>query len=116
MQASISVNNRIRVLREARGLSLEALAEEARTTNQQISLLETGKRRLTVEWLLRLAPPLKCHPWELVASDLPQASLPQEIRLVERFRALPASQQNALLYLMDAMVETAAPPELSNVG
>lgn len=33
-------------MREARGISLEALATEAGTTNQQVSLLETGKRRL----------------------------------------------------------------------
>lgn len=48
------MDNRIRAFREARGQSLEALAAEAGTTNQQISLFETGKRRLTVEWLLRL--------------------------------------------------------------
>ena len=40
------MDNRIRVLREARGLSLEELAAEVGTTNQQISLLENGKRRL----------------------------------------------------------------------
>ena len=95
-------------MREARGISLEALATEAGTTNQQVSLLETGKRRLTVDWLLRLAKPLKCHPWELVASDLPQPPQAEEIRLITRFQALSHGQRSALLRLMDAMVEPTA--------
>jgi len=102
------VENRIRVIREARGLSLDALAAEAGTTNQQVSLLETGKRRLTVDWLLRLAKPLKCHPWELVASDLPRAPAAEEIRLIARFHALSQGQRGALLRLMDVMVEPTA--------
>lgn len=102
------MENRIRVMREARGLSLEALAAEAGTTNQQISLLEAGKRRLTVDWLLRLALPLKCHPWELVASDLPQSPRAEEIRLLDRFQRLSVGQRGAVLHLMEAMVEPAA--------
>jgi transcriptional regulator with XRE-family HTH domain len=95
-------------MREARGLSLDALATEARTTNQQVSLLETGKRRLTVDWLLRLAEPLKCHPWELVASDLPRPPQAEEVRLITRFQALSRGQRSALLRLMDVMVEPTA--------
>ena len=98
------MDNRIRMLREAWGLSLEALAAEAGTTNQQISLLESGKRRLTVDWLLRLSHALTCHPWELVAEDLPKPLLPEEIRLLERFRNLTNAQQGGLLAFMDALV------------
>jgi antitoxin component HigA of HigAB toxin-antitoxin module len=58
--------NRIRELREARGLTLEDLAHRVGTTNQQISHLELGKRQLTVEWLRRLAKALDCHPWAIV--------------------------------------------------
>ncbi|QNK03478.1 helix-turn-helix transcriptional regulator [Dyella telluris] len=107
-KAASYVENRIRVMREARGLSLDTLATEAGTTNQQVSLLETGKRRLTVDWLLRLAEPLKCHPWELVASDLPHPPAAEEIRLITRFQALSGGQRSALLRLMDAMVEPTA--------
>lgn len=92
-------------MREARGISLEALAIEAGTTNQQVSLLETGKRRLTVDWLLRLAEPLKCHPWELVASDLPGPPQADEVRLIAQFQALSGGQRSALLRLVDVMVE-----------
>lgn len=95
-------------MREARGLSLDSLATEAGTTNQQVSLLETGKRRLTVDWLLRLAKPLKCHPWELVASDLPRPPQAEEIRLIAQFQALSRDQRSALLRLMDVMIEPTA--------
>jgi transcriptional regulator with XRE-family HTH domain len=97
------VDNRIRVLREARGLSLEELAAEVGTTNQQISLLENGKRRLTVEWLVRLSKALTCHPWELVAGNLPQPMRPTDIRLLERFRGLAEPQQDALLQFLETL-------------
>jgi len=104
------VANRIGVLREARGLSLEALAIEAGTTNQQISLLESGKRRLTVDWLLRRSKALACHPWELVAEDLPEPLAPAEIRLLERFRGLTSTQKNGLLAFLNTDTEAVARP------
>lgn len=97
-------------MREARGISLEALAAEAGATNQQVSLLETGKRRLTVDWLMRLAEPLNCHPWKLVASDLPEPPAAEEIRLISGFRTLSCDQRSALLRLIDAIVEPTADP------
>jgi len=54
------------VLRELQGLTLEELATRVHTSNQQISHLEMGKRRLTLDWLLRIAAALDCHPWALV--------------------------------------------------
>lgn len=61
--------NRLRELREARGLTLADLAERLGTTNQQISHLELGKRQLTVDWLRRLGEALGCHPWAIVEKD-----------------------------------------------
>lgn len=99
------MDNRIRAFREAQGLSLEGLATTARTTNQQISLLETGKRRLTVDWLLRLADALQCHPWELVSSDLPQPLGARDIHLLHTFQGLTESQQSALLKFLESFRE-----------
>ena len=61
--------NRIRELREARGLTLDELALRVGTTNQQISHLELGKRQLTVTWLKRLGVALGCHPWAIVEDE-----------------------------------------------
>jgi transcriptional regulator with XRE-family HTH domain len=60
------LSNRLQELREARGLTLRALAELVGTSNQQLSHLELGKRQLTADWLVRLATALNCHPWEIV--------------------------------------------------
>ena len=94
------MSNRIRAFREARGLSLDSLARLAGTTNQQISLLETGRRRLTAEWLQRLGKALDIHPWSLVSEDLPSNLNHQEIRLLEAFQRISTAQQEALLQLV----------------
>lgn len=97
------VSNRIRAVREARAMSLEALAERVGATNQQISLLENGKRRLTVDWLQRLAAALKCHPWLLVSDDAPAPLQSLEIRLLEAFRTLELEHRKALVLLATSM-------------
>jgi len=99
-----SANNQIRAVRKAQELSLETLAALVGTTNQQISLLETGKRRLTVEWLIRLAKALSCHPWALVADDLPKQMRPEDLRLLDRFRRMTGSQQIELLRFLEAII------------
>ena len=60
--------NRIAELRQARGLSQEDLAKRAGTTNQQVGRLEAGTRRLTVEWMGRIARALGVAPAELLPS------------------------------------------------
>jgi phage repressor protein C with HTH and peptisase S24 domain len=62
--------NRIAELRQARGLSQEELAKRAGTTNQQVGRLEVGARRLTVEWMNRLAKSLGVAPAELLVSGV----------------------------------------------
>jgi len=115
----LSGNNRVKAFREARGLSLDGLAGLADTTNQQISHLETGKRRLTVEWLQRLGSALGCHPWELVSDDLPQNLGREELHLLEAFQRMSAEQRKALLQLVDAISPMKAidrPMRVGSVG
>jgi transcriptional regulator with XRE-family HTH domain len=66
--------------RHQRGMSLQELAEKMGTTKSQVDKLEKGERRLTVEWLLKMAEALHLSPatvfgaeqesssWETVAS------------------------------------------------
>ena len=102
------MDNQIRAFREARGFSLDRLAALVDSTNQQISHLETGKRRLTVDWLKRLGTALGCHPWELVAGNLPRSLAPEEIHLLDAFRALASAQRIALLQFVDAFAPLVA--------
>lgn len=66
MVIEIMARNRIAELRQARGWSQEDLARHAGTTNQQIGRLESGARRLTVDWMERLARPLGVTPQDLL--------------------------------------------------
>jgi len=110
----MSTKNRIKIMREARGWSLEMLASQSSTTNQQISALETGKRRLTVDWLIRLSTALNCHPWELVNHVLPKPPASHEVLLLERFRDLSGDQQRALLELLGTLSKTPPSRRLSS--
>lgn len=67
------MQNKLRVLRLAKGLTLEQLAEAAGTSHQQVLRLEKGERRLTVDWMVRLAQPLGVEPKDL----LPDPTTPQ---------------------------------------
>lgn len=55
MCAMNDVLGRIRKLRQEKGYSLQQVAELSGTTKSQIDKLEKGERRLTLEWLERLA-------------------------------------------------------------
>jgi transcriptional regulator with XRE-family HTH domain len=98
------MKNRIRELRTARGLTLKELARRVSTSNQQISHLETGKRRLTVGWMERIADALDCNPLELLEEELHLRN-ERERALVELFRGLSEEQKEAFLQAAAALAK-----------
>ncbi len=48
------MKNNLRDLRKARGLTLKQVADGIGTSNQQISGLEMGTRRLNEDWIIKL--------------------------------------------------------------
>lgn len=62
--------NRIRELRTERRLSTYDLANLVGTTQPTIHRLETGKRKLTVDWMRRIADALGVAPEDLIAPTL----------------------------------------------
>lgn len=74
--------NRIREIRQKRGLSVAELASRVGTSQPQLTRLETGQRRLTEDWLRRLAKALDVEPAELIASvtiaELSEEAVPYE--------------------------------------
>lgn len=66
--AKYQTMNRIRELREASRISSYELAERVGTTQSQISRLETGERRLTEDWMRRIARALNVAPSDLIAT------------------------------------------------
>ena len=73
------MSNRLREFRDLAGLSMQALADRVGTTAPQINKLEKGERRLTLDWMTRLATALGIDPRDLLPAgrSLP-ATLPQE--------------------------------------
>lgn len=69
--------NRIRELRNSRGLTLEALAERIEATHATVQRLEAGRIQLTSSKIFALSRELKCHPGELFA-PLPTVRDPDE--------------------------------------
>lgn len=63
------MKNRIKELRRSQGLTLQRLADLIGSTPQQINRLERGDRRLTTEWMERVASGLDVHPTELIADE-----------------------------------------------
>jgi transcriptional regulator with XRE-family HTH domain len=89
------MKTRLKELRKAKGLTLSALAERTGTSNQHISHLENGRRRLTTEWLDKLARELQCHPFDVLEPDVPYLSA-QEDFLLRVFRELTPAQKAAI--------------------
>lgn len=104
------MENRLRYWRKLRRLSQDRLAELAGTSTQQISRLERSDRKMSLEWLARLAPVLGVAPAELLDDGAldggPGPKEPQfiedpaEIALVAFWRRLDHSQKKLLLGLM----------------
>jgi transcriptional regulator with XRE-family HTH domain len=98
------MENRIRELRKTQGLTLQELAGRVGTSNQQISQLETGRRRLNVDWLERLSKALGCHPLELL-DDGVMAQTEQEKAMLGLFRGLSNEQKEAFLKATSALAK-----------
>ncbi|PWC53058.1 transcriptional regulator [Azospirillum sp. TSH7] len=89
----------MRELRQAAGLSQEKLAELAGTSQPQINKLETGQRKMTVDWAVKLARPLGVEPALLLGLDVPAAPpavhRPARPALAPLLRTAPVPQAQA---------------------
>jgi len=58
--------SRLKELRKAAGLTQKGLAKLLGVSDQQVSLLERGERRLSTYWMERIAPHLNVQPHEII--------------------------------------------------
>lgn len=72
---------RIYELRKARGMTLAQLAEKTGSTAQQIGRLEKGERRLTTEWMEKIAHALEVLPEDLMSPNHGERVVIPEINL-----------------------------------
>jgi transcriptional regulator with XRE-family HTH domain len=106
--------NRIKEIRESRGLSQEALAKEVETSQPQIRRLENGERSLTEKWMRKIAEALDVHPADLLTVTA-SAGFTQDIKPVEvPLGAINSQLKNFGLYpmeiLTDAVERSGNPP------
>lgn len=94
--------NFIKEIRNAQGLTLEQLADKVGTTPQQINFLEAGKRKLTWEWMQRVANALECHPLDLVEGPaVPKDN--DEKELLKKFRGLEDRERQMFSHMLDGL-------------
>jgi transcriptional regulator with XRE-family HTH domain len=73
----------LKTAREQKGLSQQALAKLAGTSQAQIARLESGARRLTPDWAVRLAKHLDISPNDLVLITRAEAQIALEVLSLE---------------------------------
>ena len=98
------LENKLRLWREFRQMTQEQLAEEIGTTAAVISLLESGKRRLSLKWLLKLAPALRTTPGFLI--DHNPEDLPTEV--LEVWADIPEQQQEQAIAILKTFAKKAS--------
>jgi transcriptional regulator with XRE-family HTH domain len=87
------INNRLRSVRESHDLTAKQVAEKVGTTEVQICRLETGERKLTVDWLLRLCGALDVTADEIV--DIP-------VKGINKTECDPTLLDSAIGFLLEA--------------
>jgi len=103
------MGNRLKMLREARGLTQEALGELIGMTHTAIQRLESGNRGLTEERVWQLAKALDVHPGELFA-PLPATGLddPIEARAARVARRLAHRERDIWMTMGAALMKEKA--------
>jgi len=94
------MENRLRQLREAKKLTQGELASRIGTTGDQISRLESGERRLTVNWLSRLERGLECDGVEILGGV---KLSPRERRWLDYFQSMSEFEQHRWLRALAAL-------------
>ena len=104
------VGQRVRELRQRQGLTQVKLAKSLGTSQAALSQVEHGRRGLTVQQVVKLARALGATPNEILGDGKrarPRAK-PKNGRILRRLyriEKLPQSQQQAVLKILDGIIE-----------
>lgn len=85
--------NHLRDFRVAAGLSQPDLAKAADTNVQNVSRIERGERKLTVEWAEKFAPHLKISAGELMFPDSKILQMMRGREPVREFERVPLDEE-----------------------
>ncbi len=86
-------SNRVREIREEKGLDLRFVAKRAGTSAQMLSMIERGERRLSLQWMNKIAAALDCAPADLLPNGLTMPAAPtanhEAQSVVASFKGVP---------------------------
>jgi transcriptional regulator with XRE-family HTH domain len=105
------IGERLRTLRQGRGITQVRLAKMLGTQQTAISQVELGNRGLTIQQVVKLAKALSV-PTDAILAESNGASregLPKDRRLLQRIRQierLPKTEKQALLKTIDAFLKS----------
>lgn len=71
----MTVPNRIREIRKAKGLSLDMVAERVNASASAIARLERGEREVTISWMNRLAKAMGVSPVHILPAEMSDDSI-----------------------------------------
>ena len=102
------IGQRIRAIREERGLSQVELAEVLGTYQTVVSAIERGVRGLTVQQVVKLATALDASPDRILgrtgSQSEPGLKDRRFLRRLQKIERLPKRDQQALLRTIDAFL------------
>lgn len=100
----MTIGERLRKLRTAKGLTIYKLSKETDISQNHISAIELNKRQPTIDTLSRLVVPLGISLAELFNEDTEASYLTKSERdLIENYRELPEEKAQMLLNLSDML-------------
>ena len=101
--------NRIAELRRARGLSLDDLAAITGSARQTLHHVETGRVRLSLDWMRIIGRALDVSPAELLLpEDVPYRLSAEELELLAILRALPEDRRALVPGLLASLLQPVA--------
>ena len=106
------MDNRILELRKQKGLTLAQLAEKTNSTAQQIGRLEKGERRLTTDWMEKIALALDILPEDLMTPNHGERVMIPEIATQTNDSTSPQKAPDSVAENNNILTEWALPKQL----
>ena len=100
------IDNRIKQMRCLKALTLRELAEKSGVTHQEISRYEHGHRKVSVQFLARMAKALNCKFTDLLPETLVEHPPVDQQELLALYRDLSRPKKLVALQLMRAISDT----------
>ena len=99
--------NRIREVREAKGVTLRELGDRIGADFGYVGKMERGENEVSLTWLGAIAPALECSPVELLPEEMAPPDLVELAAILER---LSPEDQAALMRVAKALSKGSMKP------